>query len=428
MAEPARPGLAVLALGAWLKNAACRLPLHGPLAPRWSPLHGDLGDPQACAALADSVAALQGIGPVAALAHDSHPDFFSTRLAHRCAAALGVPAIAVQHHHAHIAAVLAEHGHDGPVLGLALDGYGLGSDGQAWGGELLWLDGPAWQRLGHLAPLPLPGGDAAAREPWRMAAAALHASRRGDEIEPRLAAHAGAASARGVAQLLRSGLNCPPTSSAGRWFDAAAGALAMTGRRQAHEAEAAIALEAAARRALAAEPALATGRPEPVLLDTTPPATPRPGAAVPTAAGRRPVGPPPADAPAVLDLHPLLAPLWALTAGPATPPPASVDRAAAGFHLGLADALAGWVAQAARRTGVATVVLGGGCFANRVLLARLLPLLAGHGLRVLQPLALSCGDAALALGQAWVARQQLRAGLIPSSDPHPLSEERTPCA
>ena len=122
----------VLACGAWLKNAACLL-VDG--APVWSAVHGDLSDPAACAALEASVEALlAGHGaPIAAVAHDLHPDFFSTQLAVQLAAALGVPAIGVQHHHAHIAAVVAEHRIDGPVIGLALDGVGLGTDGQRLG-------------------------------------------------------------------------------------------------------------------------------------------------------------------------------------------------------------------------------------------------------------------------------------------------------
>jgi hydrogenase maturation protein HypF len=390
---------AVLALGAWLKNTACLLPLQPGAAPRWSLLHGDLGDPQACAALQDSVAALQAGGTrIAAVAHDLHPDFFSTRLAQQLAADLGVPAVGVQHHQGHIAAVLAEHGvqqpdlGDQPVIGLALDGFGLGPAGEAWGGELLWLQGARWQRLGGLWPLALPGGDAAAREPWRMAAAALHALGRGDQIVPRLGPPAGALKAGGVAQMLRQGLNCPPTSSAGRWFDAAAGALGLS-VRQAHEAEAAIALEQAAQRALARRPAHALA-PPPGLVDVA--AT----------------GP--------LDIRPLLLPLLDLAPGVSA---AAVDDAAAGFHLGLADALVGWAAHAAARHGTRCVALGGGCFANQVLTQRLQQQLQQRDLQVLRPQALSCGDAGLALGQAWVAAQQLRL-----TDHHDQSLPEATCA
>src|SRR4051794_10034625 len=147
----------ILACGAWLKNAACRL--DGTRA-TWSPLHGDLADPQACRALDDSVKALARGAPggLAALAHHLHPDFFSTRLGQRVAARLEVPAIGVQHHHAHVGVVMADHGLDEPVVGLALDGVGLGTDGNAWGGELLLVAPRAWRRLRALEPLRLPRG------------------------------------------------------------------------------------------------------------------------------------------------------------------------------------------------------------------------------------------------------------------------------
>jgi hydrogenase maturation protein HypF len=360
----------VIAVGAWLKNAACRL---DDGVSHMSPVHGDLADPRACAALEASVAALrrQSPRPVAAIAHDLHPDFFSTRLALRLAAELGVPAIGVQHHHAHIAAVMAEHQVQEAVIGLALDGFGLGSDGRAWGGELLWVDAHHWARLGHLGWLTLPGGDAAAREPWRMAASALHALGREAQIVERLGPAVGTAAAQGLRQLLRSGFNCPPSSSAGRWFDAAAGALGLS-VRQSHEAEAAIALEQAAARWLAGgrEPR----QPDPVL----------------------------ADAAGVLDLRPLIAPLFDAAAD-------ARDEAAAGFHAALAASLAGWAAAAARRRGVVTVCLGGGCFANALLTERVTRLLQAQDLRVLRPRQHACGDAALALGQAWVAARQLGA-------------------
>jgi len=163
----------VLACGAWLKNTACLL--DGGTV--WmSPLHGDLGTPEARGALLESVAQLQQMagGPIEAVAHDLHPDFFSTGVAQQLAHKLGVPAIAVQHHHAHIAHVQAQHAPGQALLGWALDGVGLGADHTAWGGELLLVQGATFERIQHLPPLHLPGGDAAAREPWRMAVAALH--------------------------------------------------------------------------------------------------------------------------------------------------------------------------------------------------------------------------------------------------------------
>jgi len=369
-----KPGTepSVLALGAWLKNAACLLE---PGRTAWSPQHGDLGDPAACEWLEVSARALrrEARGPLAAVAHDLHPDFFSTRLALALADEWQVPAIGVQHHHAHIAAVLAEHEVDGSVVGLALDGVGLGSDGEAWGGELLHVDAGGWQRLGHLSPLALPGGDVAAREPWRMAASALHAIGRGAEIEARFTAAVGSARARHLQQLLKRGLHCPATSSTGRWFDAAAAALGLS-VRQSHEAEAAVALQQQAVQWIALHGEHAE--------------TP----ATETAAL------------ATLDLRPLLARLldWA-------PSAQAVPEAAAWFHAALADALAAWAAAAASHTGAGTVCLGGGCFFNLLLTRRVTQRLQQRRLAVLRPVAHSCGDAGLALGQAWVAARRCEA-------------------
>ena len=232
--------LPILALGAWFKHAACLL---ADGRAQFGPNLGDLDNADACRAVEPAALALlaQAAAPVRAIAHDLHPDFHSTRVACALAARLGVPAIGVQHHHAHVGAVLAEHGRFDarPVLGLALDGVGLGTDGQAWGGELLWVAGGEVVRLGHLRPLRLPGGDRAAREPWRMAAAVLHASGRGDEIARRFPGQPAAAM---LAQVLARPALCPPTSSLGRHFDAAAGLLGLCEVMQ-NEAEAAIALE-----------------------------------------------------------------------------------------------------------------------------------------------------------------------------------------
>ncbi|MEW6478763.1 MAG: carbamoyltransferase HypF [Pseudomonadota bacterium] len=375
----------VLAVGAWLKNAAC-LVLDG--RAHWSSVHGDLSDPAACTALEatvrDLLAQAEAAGaPVQAIAHDLHPDFFSTRLAVATADALGVPAIGVQHHHAHLAAVIAEHGINEPVVGLALDGVGLGTDNTPWGGELLWLDGAQWLRLGQLQPLALPGGDRATREPWRMAVSALHALGRADEIVPRFGLAVGEAAAAGVQQMLNKGLNCPKTSSAGRWFDAAAGALGLC-YHQRDEAQAAIALEQSAARALSVQPDLVS----------------LPGAAIHDD-GR-------------IDLRPVIAQLFGAT---------DVDAAAAGFHLALADALAQALIGAARERGVRTAALGGGCFFNRILRERVVQRLLAAGLQVFQTGDRGCGDAGLAIGQAWVAAQQLQ---TPRQEPH--VEETVPCA
>ncbi len=304
------------------------------------------------------------------VAHDLHPDFFSTRFALEYAAAGSLAAtkvLAVQHHHAHVAAVAAEHGVDGPLLGLALDGVGLGDDGLAWGGELLRVDGAAFTRIGHLAPLAMPGGDIAAREPWRMAAAALHHLGQGATIEARFGTHAAAAA---VAQMLARNLRCPPTSSMGRWFDAAAGLLRVR-ETSAYEAQAPMLLEA-----------LASG--------AGPPASP---------AGSSDLVEVGADG--LLDPSPLIARLADESDAP---------RGAALFHHALADGLARWVAQATESTGLRTVALGGGCFLNALLSSLLVQRLRARGLRVLEARQAPPNDGGIALGQAWVAVCRMTAG------------------
>lgn len=346
----------VLATGAFLKNRACLLQGDEVL---WSPVHGDLSTPEARAALDGSIAELLSAArrSVVAFAHDLHPDFASTRLALEWARRLHLPARAVQHHHAHLGVVMAEQGwSDEAVFGWALDGVGLGSDGAAWGGELLAARTGSFERVAHLAPIALPGGDAAAREPWRVAAAVLHALGRGGEIAPRLGPLAGEALAAGVAGLLARGLRCPPSSAAGRWFDAAASALGLAPRVQA-EAEAAIALERAATFWLEshAMPEL----PEPTL-----------------------------------DLHALVGALFDET---------DAGRGAARFHGALAAALV----HAASQAGATRLVLAGGCWHNRLLSRLVEEGCAARGITPWRPRAVDCGDAGLALGQAWLVAHSL---------------------
>ena len=380
-AAPAR----VLACGAWLKNTACLLDGHQV----WmSPLHGDLGTPQARAHLLDSVARLQqqASGPIEAVAHDLHPDFFSTELAQQLAQKLNVPAIAVQHHHAHIAQVQAQCAPGQKLLGWALDGVGLGTDQTAWGGELLLVQDAQFQRLNHLPKLLLPGSDVAAREPWRMAAAALH--RLGyspDQVfSPAVSSHLrvgtlkpiSTASLKGVVSMMARGLNSPSTPRAGRWFDAVAGLLGVCWW-QTEEAQAAIALEQLATHWLEHHPA--------PLLDA------------------ELIG-------AGLNLDLLLRRLLALMVGlesDAASLRAMQAQAAALFHVALADALAQAAIQAAQQHQIKAIALSGGCFFNRILRGRMQDILVQAGLSVQLPTDSAYGDAGLALGQAWVAAHTL---------------------
>jgi len=332
-----------------------------------SQLIGDLDSAGARQMLDDTVARLCGDLDVqpAIVAHDLHPDFYSTQFAQNFAAQHALPVVAVQHHHAHIAALCAEHHILDAVLGLALDGVGLGTDGTAWGGELLRVEGAGFVRLGHLVPLRLPGGDRAAREPWRMAAAILFQLGRGDEIARRFPDQPGAQT---VATMLQRNLNCPITSSTGRLFDAAAGLLGVS-EIQPFEAQAAIQLQELAQRH---------------------------GQVAPLEEGWR------IDKNNVLDFSPLLAALADCR---------DVGFGAALFHATLAAGLSEWVERAAHQHNIAAVALGGGCFHNDILLRSLSDRLAAQGLRVLTAQRMQPNDSAISLGQAWVALQSVNQGI-----------------
>lgn len=366
----------ILACGAWLKNTVC---VTQQREARLSALNGNLDQAEARTSLEQQVAQLLASAneKPCLIAHDLHPDFYSTQFAQAYASERDIPLLAVQHHHAHIAAICAEHGISHAVLGLALDGVGLGNDNMPWGGELLRVQGAHCERLGHLAPLAMPGGDRAAGEPWRMAAAALQRLGRTAEIPQRFASQPAAAT---VASMLKKQLNCPTTSSMGRLFDAAAALLGINLVQQ-HEAEAAIQLQQLAEHYLQQNDC-----------------QPLPDGYQITADGQ-------------LDFLPLLASLSeSRHDAHGNDAHGNAAQGAALFHVTLSAGLADWVATAAANTGIAQIALGGGCFHNALLTRELQDRLQAQGLSVLPALNVAPDDSAIALGQAWVALQSLREG------------------
>jgi hydrogenase maturation protein HypF len=302
-----------------------------------------------------------------AVARDLHPAYLSTQVA----AELGLPAVAVQHHHAHVAAVLGEHGESGPAVGVAFDGTGYGDDGHTWGAEFLVADVRGYRRAGHLRYASLPGGDVAARQPWRAAAGYL-------ALEPD-AAPAFARAFAGVRPLERdtaarqiaARLNAPLASSMGRLFDAAAAVLGLR-TVAAYEGQAAMELEALAGDI--------------------------PAEALPFPARQQ-------GETWVLDPLPLLSALGEGLAGGRAP-----AALAAAFHESVAAAAAGTAAAIAHEHALDTVVLGGGCFQNARLLVALRARLGARGLRVLTPRRLSPNDGAVSYGQSVVAAARLATG------------------
>ena len=354
---------------------------------------GDLENPATLAFYEEVAAHLEKLLEVRpeALVCDAHPDFLSTRYAEARAKREGIPLWRLQHHAAHAAAVLAENSHFGPALALCLDGTGLGDDGTVWGGELLFmeLDAPRWQRMGRLAPFALPGGDAAVRQPWRIAQA-LHAlcEQEGQAIPPMHPwqpeqAQASAA----VAEMLRRNINCPATSSCGRLFDAVAAQLGLC-LSTSYEGQAAIRLEDAANRtAGSVNDALQGTASDKVMARLI-----------------WPVGI--ADRQGLLEMD--SAGLFARVVQ-AQAQGMDANEAAARFHLSLARALAAMAGRSARKLGVTAVGLSGGVLQNATL-ARLLPLaLAEQGLAALTHHELPPGDGGLSLGQAVWGRQMLAA-------------------
>jgi hydrogenase maturation protein HypF len=356
----------VLACGSALKNTFCVT--RGPHA--FVSHHvGDLDDYATTQSYLDGISHLTNLLDVrpAVVAHDLHPDYPSTRYA------LGLPAVelvAVQHHHAHIASCLADNCVTGPVIGVAFDGVGLGTDGTAWGGEFLIADLAGFTRVGHLAEVVMPGGDIAARQPWRMALAHLEAAYEGD-VPAGLPVVARQGSRWDqVRSASRAKVNAPLTSSAGRLFDAVS---ALLGVRDVvtYEGQAAIELEHVA------DPR-ETG-----------------SYAVPVSVGpvsRVEVG-------------------WLVRSVTedlvrGTPVPVLAAR----FHNALADVVVEVCARLRELHDLSTVALSGGVFQNALLVCRCLDGLEQAGFTVLTHRQVPPNDGGISLGQAAVATEVLLRG------------------
>ena len=365
LALPFADGRSVLAGGAELKNTFC-LTRGGEAF--LSEHIGDLTNAAALASYAETMAQYERFFEVTpeVLAADLHPAYLSGRHLAARAAQDGLPLVRVQHHHAHIAAVLAEHGCHARVLGAALDGTGWGDDGTAWGGEFLAADLAGYERLAHFAPVPLPGGDRAAEEPWRLALWMLY-RRDGAGFAaqfPQFAAQLPTGWEL-LMQATAAGLSAPLTSSAGRLFDAAAALLGVA-YRNAYEGQAPIELERLARTARRA------GRVLPYTV----------------AEGTR----------LTVDVLPAL---YALADGAEALTVEERAGRALDFHVTMAAAVAEVLGILSVRTGLRTVALAGGVFQNALLLEELLPRIGGY--HVLLPHRVPPNDGGIAYGQAAVA-------------------------
>lgn len=332
---------------------------------------GDLDNPEALAFFRQSIGHLQRLLRIEPrlIVHDQHPDWHSTRWA---LAQSGIKTLAVQHHHAHMAAVMAEHRLAGPCIGIILDGTGYGSDGTVWGGEVLFGSAAGFSREAWLKPVRMPGGDAAAREPWRMAVSHLHAVFGPSCLDLDLEAmhHRPRAEMELLLEMIDKGVNAPWTSSCGRLFDAVAAIIGLVFVHT-FEAEAAMAVEMAA-----------TGdeswplNPE----DYLPPSFQPQGA---------------------LELGGLVR---CLAEG--VQMGCSAGRIARRFHFGLVEILVQAALDLRRRHGAGSVVLGGGVFQNALLQQQMVQRLTQEEFAVYCGSRIPVNDGGLAFGQVAVAAAQ----------------------
>jgi hydrogenase maturation protein HypF len=301
------------------------------------------------------------------IVHDLHPDYLSTRWAE---GQTGVERLAVQHHHAHIAAVMAERKLSGPVLGLALDGTGYGPDGTVWGGEILRVDEDGFERLGHFRQVPLPGGDKAVKEPWRMAVSYLWSLYPNDieRVCRELLKGADPNKTGIIVRMLERRVNAPLTSSCGRLFDAVS---SLAGLRDSvtYEGQAAIELE----QAIEPEDGQYEGE------------------------VRREQGS------WIVDPFPMVAELVEDVRKSRSP-----GVIAARFHNGMISLLAAAARKVSAETAINRIALSGGVFQNAYLLQRLEERLAAMGLQVYSHVEVPPNDACIALGQAHIGAQRVR--------------------
>jgi hydrogenase maturation protein HypF len=355
----------VLAMGAELKSTFCVA--KGRRA--WVGHHiGDLENWETLRSFREGIEHFQRLFAVEpeVVAHDLHPDYLSTKEA---VEREGVEFVGVQHHHAHLAACLAEHGETGPAVGAIFDGTGYGADGTIWGGEFLVGDLRGFERRGLLHPVRLPGGTAAIREPWRMACAwlAVAFGVEEPEIPPLLESHVDPERWSQVCELVGTGVSSPLTTSAGRLFDAVSAICGIRAEVN-YEGQAAAELEGVA------DPAETLAYDLPIE----------------------------DERPLVLDAGAIIRQLVAeLGAG------APVAAVAARFHNGLAEVTAEAGARIAEDERLGVVVLSGGVFQNRLLLERTESSFARRGLKTLRPRRLPPNDGGVSYGQAAVAAAQL---------------------
>ncbi len=359
----------VLACGAELKNTFCVT--KGGYA-FLSQHIGDLENLETLASFEEMVGHFQRLFRVEPkiIAHDLHPDYLSTRYALERAAREAGTLVPVQHHHAHIASCLAEHGLEGPVLGVAFDGTGYGADGRIWGGEFLVADYQGFRRVAHLSYVPLPGGEAAIKRPYRMALSHLfHAFGTLDVELPWIKGlHPG--ELRVIRHQVATGLNAPLTSSMGRLFDAVSALIGLS-QVVTYEAQAAMTLEMVAAEGVEG--------------------------AYPWDLGE--------GDPAVVDPAPLIRAILGDYLG-GTPPPIISAK----FHNAVAEMVRDVLVLLRGREGIRRVVLSGGVFQNTFLLERTLRLLEGVGFEVFTHRLVPPNDGGIALGQAAVASVRVMGG------------------